>query len=327
MTPAEKAELYHELAKMIEADFHLDRSLTLLLKQRRSGRKHAFLSALQARLGEGQTVAEAVAGARSGEISAMEASMIDAGERSGRLGAAFGHLAHYFAAVETARREAWRAMFYPLVLLHLAILLPELPRAVASGQGNLAFKVAVAFGALWLSILGAFWLWRRLTAAAEMSATLDVALNRLPFIGRVRRHWALARFCQVFHAGLLAALRISRSVSLAGEASQSGRLRAATTQAAASIERGETVSASLREARAFDEDFLNSLATAEEVGALDDEMARWAARERDLATSAIQTASIWLPKIGYALIAAFVVYRIFGMVAGYYGGYLQQFDL
>eukprot|EP01031_Cornospumella_fuschlensis_P001274 gene1274-1588_t len=142
MKPAEKAVLYRELAKMTAADFHLDRSVTLLLGQNPRAQRRAFLEGMQRGLKAGSSVAEAIAQENGPLVTALETSMIDAGERSGKLSASFSHLAAYFAAADAARKEAWRAMIYPLVLLHLGIMLPEIPTAIMSvGEGNPGLRV------------------------------------------------------------------------------------------------------------------------------------------------------------------------------------------
>lgn len=327
MKPGEKAALYRELAKMTAADFHLDRSLALLLAQKSRLPRRAFLEGLQRGLAAGMSVAEAISVENAGLVTGLETSMIEAGERSGKLSAGFAHLAHYFAATETARKEAWRAMLYPLVLLHLAVVLPEIPAAIAAPDGHPGLRISVTLAVLWISILAGMGIWNWLSRGAESSATIDDLLRRVPLIGGVRRHWALARFSQVFHAGLLAGLRMSEIVRMAGRASQSGRLRTATETAGRSIESGELVSPSLQETGAFPVELINAFATAEEIGSLDEEMARVAAAETELATAAIQRASFWLPKVGYGMITMFVLYRIIGMVEGYYGGLMRQFEL
>lgn len=325
MKLAEKTTLYRELAKLTQADFHLDRSLALLLSQKTSPARHAYLGGMQRGLAEGKSLAEAIRTHNGKFVTGLELALIESGERSGKLSSAFNHLARYYAAADSAARQMQGAMIYPLILLHLAVALPEIPNAIMATDGPGFFeRTALWFGLLWAGLASLFLAWRWLTRRALDSPQADGWLNRVPLVGTARRHWALARFCQVFHAGLLAALRMSESCRLAGEASQSGHLKAGAIKAAESIEdKGEALSLALAETQAFPSDFIHSLATAEEAGTLDEEMARWNAAETLAAAEAMDRASLWLPKIGYALVVIFVVYRIFTMVQGYYGAVLD----
>ena len=325
MTPAEKTALYRELAKLTQADFHLDRSVALLLSQKSLPGRRAFLEGMQRGLEEGKSLAEAIREHNGKTVAGLDLALIEAGERSGKLSAAFNHLARYYASADGAVRQMRGAMIYPLILLHLAIVLPELPSAIVATEGpGFLPKVLLGFGVLWAVVGGMYFLWRWLSEKALTSAQADGWLNRVPWIGPARRHWALARFCQVFHAGLLAGLRMSDICRLAGMAAQSGGIRAGAEVAAARIEEGETLSMGLADAGAFEPLFVNSVATAEEVGKLDEEMARWSTDETLSAAQALEKASVWLPKMGYALVVIFVGYRIISMVMGYYGGILQQ---
>lgn len=329
MKPGEKTELYRELAKLTEADFHLDRSLSLLLSQKKRPATRSFLDGLKQGLAAGKSVAESAREYNPETASALDQALIEAGERSGRLGNAFTHLARYYSSVESARKQARGALVYPLILLHLAILLPELPTAIAGTSRGLGFpaRAALGVGGLWAILLSLGLLWRWLERRAVESARVDAWLGRIPLIGPVRRHWAMARFCQVFHAGLLAALRMSDICRLAGEAAQSGLLKKGAADTAARIESGgEPLAESMAASGTFDASFVHSMATAEEAGRLDDEAARWAAVENVSAAQALERAAVWLPKIGYTLIVLFVLYRIFSMLQSYYGGVMRQLE-
>lgn len=327
MKAAEKTVLYRELAKMVEAGFHLDRSLALLLSQNRSAAIRRLLQDLQQGLADGLSLAESFQRHHALTMTPLDTAIIEAGERSGQLGAAFNHLAHFYGSSDQATKQMRSAVVYPLILLHLAILLPELPTAISTGDSQAFFlRVGGALALLWISIALLKWIWNQLNRQAQQSVSVDAFLNSLPWIGAARRHWALARFCQVFHTGLLAAMRVSTVCRMAGEASQSGTLKAGGAHAAAAIESGDPLALSLASSQCFDPLFINAIATAEEVGQLDEEMARWAKLEEENAAFTLQQASLWLPKLGYAVIVGFVLYRIFTMVQGYYSNVHQLME-
>lgn len=329
MKLSEKALLYRELAKLVGANFHLDRSIELLLKQQPSHARRTWLQGLQLGLKEGRSVAASITEHCGAFSDALEFALIDAGERSGRLGDAFSHLSRYFEAWHIAVKQAIGAMIYPLVLAHLGILLPELPIMVTSTMEDKPYSLGRVFmplAILWLILLSLFLIWRWLSRLGAESASVDRTLGYIPLIGSVRRHWALARFSQVFHACLLASMRMTESMQLAGSASHSGLLRHAAKDAAQRIAAGETISGAMADVHGFPMSFVHGIATAEEAGTLDHEMNRWAAAETIEAGDAVQRAAQWLPKIAYAFVVMYVAYRIITMMSGFYGGIQQQLD-
>lgn len=329
MKLSEKALLYRDLAKLVGANFHLDRSLDLLLKQQPSHARRTWLQGLQTGLKEGKGVAASITEHCGAFSDALEFALIDAGERSGRLGDAFSHLSRYFEAWNMAVKQAIGAMIYPLLLAHLGIVLPELPTIVTATMDDKPYSLGGIFmplAILWLMLLSLFLLWRWLSRLGAESAVVDLWLGRLPLIGSARRHWALARFSQVFHACLLAAMRMTEAMQLAGSASHSGLLRHAARDAAQRIAAGETIGGALADVHGFPIVFVHGIATAEEAGTLDHEMNRWAAAETIEASDAVQRTAQWLPKIAYAIVVMYVAYRIISMMTGYYGGMMKQME-
>lgn len=329
MKLSEKALLYRELAKLVGADFHLDRAVKLLLSQNPSHARRTWLLGLQQGLTEGAGVTEALKKHCEAFTGTLELALIDAGERSGRLNDGFSHLARYFEAWSIAARQALGAVIYPLVLAHLGIVLPELPAFVtASLEGApISYRgVLLPLGVLWLVLLSFFLLWRWLSRLGAEVVWVDAWLARVPFIGKVRRHWALARFAQVFHACLLASMRMTECMLLAGGASYSAVLRQAARDAAQRIAAGETIAGAMADVHGFPLIFVHGTATAEESGSLDDEMNRWAAVETIEASDAVQRAAQWLPKIAYGIVVLYVAYRIITLMTGYYGGMLKQLE-
>ncbi|MBK8092471.1 MAG: type II secretion system F family protein [Verrucomicrobiaceae bacterium] len=247
----------------------------------------------------------------------LELTLIDAGERSGRLADAFSHLARYFEAWDIGLRQMRGALLYPLVLAHLGLLLPELPAMVVAGMGGTEEsplrRTVVTLLVFWLLLVLLIAGWRWLSRKGRDSAEVESWLWRIPLIGSVRRHWALARFAQVFHACLLAGMRMTECMRLAGEASHSGVLRQAARDAEKKIATGEMVAGAMADVHGFPLVFVHSVATAEESGTLDREMNSWAASEMIEAQESLRRVTEWTPKVFYALVVCYVAWRIIGM--------------
>jgi type II secretory pathway component PulF len=314
MTTKQRAQIYHELGKLIGAGLHVDRSVDLLLEQHPVTSIREWLEGLRQGLAEHLTVADSVK--RNSAAVPLEVSLLEAGERGGRLEDSCEHLARYYELRQKSKDKAFGALVYPVILLHMGLVLPELPTIVTQGAAVAFGKVMLHVGVAWtmLGVLG-FTAWWAVKAGGK-SVAVDGMLNRIPLVGGVRRHWALARFCQVFHTGLLAAFRMSETLELAGDASQSARLRDAGRTAAQQLEAGERLTSAMKSTGVFPKAFMQSVATAEETGTLDREMERWGILEAELAAQAQNRLAEWLPRIFYFIIVIYVAARILEVAYG-----------
>jgi type II secretory pathway component PulF len=180
-------------------------------------------------------------------------------------------------------------------------------------------KIVIRFLTAWSLLLGIWITWSILSKLSHTSGLADRFLCSLPLIGSTRRHWALARFCQVFQTGLLAAMRMSETLYLAGSSSQSALINNASRRAAGLVQQGNTLSSSLKSYGVFSKTFLNSVDTAEQTGSLDVEMERWAEAESEMAAQAQDRVAEWMPRIFYVFVVGFVGYKIIRMFQGIYG--------
>lgn len=325
MTIRQRAQLFHELGKLLGAGLHLDRSIELLLEQGPGAAVRTWLTGVRSGLAARLSVADAVAQYTSS--GSLETSLLAAGERGGRLETSFEHLARYYDLKQKARDKAFGALVYPLILLHLGLLVPDLKGLVlGEGVGSMIPDFVQRLLIAWSAILVCAGVVVGALNLAAKSASMDRLLNVIPLLGGVRRHWALARFSQVFQTGLLAAFRISETLKLAGDASQSALIREASHAAAKKVETGQSLSASLRGTSVFPRTFMQSVATSEETGTLDTEMGRWAIAEAELAARAQDRAAEWLPRIFYVIVLLYVASRVIGTFAGYYGELDRMLD-
>ena len=320
MNTRQKARLYHELGKLIGAGMHLDRSTEMLLEQKPAVPARQYLQGLKRGLAEHLTVSQAIEKHNAALVSGIEIKLLEAGERGGRLAEAFMNLARYFELRQRARAKAVSALIYPLILLHLGMIMPDLPALVTGTDTHVVIgRIVVRIFFLWIGIGGIFMAWNKAKNASVKSTSVDRFLNMLPLIGPARRHWALARFCQVFQTGLFAAMNISETLKLAGGATQSAVMNEASKRTALAIESGGRLAASMKITGAFPVTFVNAVQTAEETGTLDVEMGRWSIAESEMAAQAQERAAEWIPRVVYVLVMLYVATRIFGGFQDIYG--------
>ncbi|MEI6535153.1 MAG: type II secretion system F family protein, partial [Verrucomicrobiaceae bacterium] len=217
----EKVRLYHDLGTMLSSGFHLDRGIDLLLAQNPSRGVRCWLEGLRDGLHDKLGVADAIRRQASG-TSELEIGLIEAGERGGKLDEACKHLAAYFELRQRSLNKAVGALIYPVILAHLGAFFPDLSKVMLGGGLASAFAgVPARLAILWILLAVIFFTASILTRLTRTSVLADRIVNCLPLVGSIRRHWALARFSQVMQTGLLASLKVSEVLRLAGGATQS----------------------------------------------------------------------------------------------------------
>jgi type II secretory pathway component PulF len=316
MNPREKARLYHELGQLVRSGTPLRRAIETLLPHTR-GTSRTALAGVKAALEHGDTVAEALT-AGAPFIAPLEAGMFAASDRAGRLESGLAHASEYYAALAEARSRMWSRSAYPLFVLHIGFIALSLPAIFAPGGGIDAFlkSLGIAVGALWITILVAGAILRALLSAARTSTTLDRLLRSIPLLGKVRRAFALSRFCAAYNLQLDAGVNVLASLDIAGRASGSAIIRSASTEALPSVRAGGKAGAALIATGAFPEPFASAFTVGEETGGLDQELRRLSDEYRSAALRGLETLADWAPRIVYLAILIYLACQIIGVFQG-----------
>ncbi len=324
MTPnaANKHLFYAEMAKLLDAGFDIRKAAAVLMDSKLPAQQEALLKDLNAGLESGQTIAAALS-KDAKTFTNLERSIIGAGERGGKLAPAFQHLADYFAMLAAARSEMIRGMIYPLVILHLGVVIASVPTALMLGDqsstgilGDLFLNLLLLYAAVLITGLAI----RSALRIAEENPRVDALINRIPWLGSTRRNLAMARFTNVYHSCLLASIPMTEAAALASEASQSGLVRDAGKRLVQVAETGNLLGPRFVAESAFPKSFARSYLTGEEAGTLDKDLARWSKLFQDDAKSAAKTLSVMGPKVLYFFIMMFVAWKIVSFFTGYYSG-------
>lgn len=316
--PRQKHLFHAEMAKLLEAGFDIRRAADVLKDTRLPAAQETLLAELHHGLASGKTISEAIG---SGAISDLERQMIHAGERGGRLAQAFRHLSEHFGMIASARDEAIKSMIYPLIILHIGILIASVPSDWILGGTTAAGVIGGFVRNLLLTYAIAtagFFLLRFLWRKATDHPGLDRFLQRLPWIGKARRNLAMARFCQVYHSCLLSGVSMAETVRLSSNASRSGLIREAGAKLAATADSGHPLGPTFLASDSFPLAFSRSYATAEESGSLDTDLARWASLFQSDAGASMRSAAVMLPKACYLFIMLFIGWKIVSFYSGYF---------
>lgn len=315
-----KQLFYAEMAKLLEAGFDIRKAADVLKDTRLPKPQAALLKDLHRGLDAGESITAAFS-RDSKIITPLERSIIEAGERGGKLAAAFQHLADYFRMIASVRREMVKGMIYPILVLHLGVFIGSVPAALMKGDvslieilGNLVRTLLILYAIAAIILLG----FRTLLKMAPGNPALDGLLNRIPFLGKARRSMAMARFCKVYHSCILAGISMKETVQVASLAAQSGILWKAGIKLAKAAAAGDALGPHLMASSAFPKAFARSYSTGEEAGTLDKDLASWSKVFQDEAESSAKTLAVVVPKVLYFLILGFVAWKILGFFGSYY---------
>ncbi|MES2921192.1 MAG: type II secretion system F family protein [Verrucomicrobiota bacterium] len=311
---------YLEMAKLLEAGFDIRKAAAVLIDTQLPAPQAALLKDLNHGLDAGQSITAAFSKDPEA-ISELERNIIGAGERGGKLAPAFQHLADYFGMLASTRREAVKSLIYPIIVLHMGIIIGCVPAALIKGDqsagkilGSLLVTLLIVYAVAFVIVMAV----RAVLKMAPENAGIDRLLNRLPWVGKARKNLAMARFCKVYHSCVLAGISMSETVQLAADASHSGVIREAGAKLVKVAKAGTALGPQFMADEAFPKTFARSYSTGEEAGTLDKDLASWSKLFQDAAESSSRTVSVMVPKVLYFLVLGFVAWKIVEFYGGYY---------
>lgn len=318
---ARHAEFYHQLSQLTAAGVGVTNALEQISRHPPS---HSFRAPLQLLLNElaaGKTVSDSL---RSiGWLPEFDLTLIEAGERSGRLDACFRALADFYNERARLAKQMISQLIYPAFLIHFAALvfLVVLPFAASRFQASLIFLFIRA--ALILSpiyIVTAFIIYAGQSKRGEKwRALLERILNPIPVLGSGRRSLALSRLAMTLEALISAGVNIIEAWDFAAIASNSPALCRVVAGWKPDFEDGRTPAELVRASKIFPETFANLYHSGEISGKLDETLRRLQIFYHEEGSYKLQLLAQWVPRAIYFIVALVIAYKIIQFYAGYFG--------
>jgi type II secretory pathway component PulF len=312
----EKQEFYSGLARLIRSGSSLPSALDLLARDTPRGLGD-FLRAVNARIKSGEPLGDALLGLRP-KVTELEASIITAASRGGKLDKGCDQLARYFEAQVRARSEMVGKMIYPLVMLNLTVFVVNITTLIGGG-GLIPYLWATIepLATFYALMFGGWLCWQTFTEAARHSVAADNLLRRIPGVGPIREKFALARFFSTLDAQLEAQVNIWDAFANAAKTSDSARIIVAAKDAMPMLQAGERLSEALAAKKVIPEDYVRSFRVAEQTGELDKELTILAQRSEELAVAALNRWAEWLPRLIYGMVLVFAGWQIVHWYSNY----------
>lgn len=301
LSTAALALVTRQLATLLGAGLTIEQTLNALIEQAETQRERQLLAAVRGDVLAGQSLARSLARHPS-TFPELYRTLVDAGERAGRLPDVLLRLADYTEDSAALRGKVLLAFVYPALVTLVAVavvsgllvfVVPQVVRVFENGHQTLPFLtralIAVStfvrgWGAYALAALvGAALLVRAALRAPATRTRWHRFLLRVPLVGTLHRSLNTARLASTL--AILVASRVPLRTALrAGEGTVSNLpMRAALAVAGQRVEQGSTLARALGASQLFPPLMVHMIASGEASGKLAEMLERTATQQsRDL---------------------------------------------
>jgi type IV pilus assembly protein PilC len=281
-----------QFSVMIDAGLPLVQCLDILGTQEEDKHFAAVILATRSDVESGASLADAMK-RHPKTFDPLYTNMIAAGEAGGILDTILKRLATYIEKSVKLKGQVQSAMIYPVAVLLIAagvvavILWKVIPTfaALFTGLGAdlpLPTRIVIAlsnnfvrfFPVLLFSMGAIGFIFRRYYATFNGRRVVDRTMLKMPILGIILRKIAVARFCRTLSTLISSGVPILDGLEITARTAGNAIVEDAIMVTRTSIERGETVSAPLKETRVFPAMVTQMIGVGETTGALDTMLAK-----------------------------------------------------
>jgi type II secretory pathway component PulF len=317
-----RSDLFHQLGQVTASGIGLISALQMLQRNPPHASLRAPIGRLLAQLERGDSFGESLDG--SGRwLSSFDIALLQAGEKSGRLPDCFRVLATYYTQRAQLARNVIGFVAYPLVVLHVAILIFPMSRLtdlVLKGAvvGFLVQKLCVILPLYGLAFFLAYSL--QSTHGEGWRAAVERLLNSIPLLGTARRSLAIARLSLALEALINAGVNMIEAWEMGAAASGSPALRRVVATSKTGLLNGTTPSEMVSAHREFPTAFASMYHSGEISGTLDDALRRSHVMFEEEGSRKLKQFIFAAAGVLIGVVMLLVAWQIIG----FYLGYFQQ---
>ena len=304
----DRVRFYQQLAVLARAGVPLRASLARL-QGRFSGNEMAQLAQ---GVNAGGRVEDAFIAAG---FTPFECHLVAAGERSGQLETVFQHISEFWARQRQMREALLRPLYYPVVLLHLVLVVGSLVE-FASGSSWVVVAFHLAGRLLMLYLTGCL-----LYAVVRTTWRSEIAQRFwlfLPLVGSSLSAAYAYRWITALKLEYSAGIPMPDAVADAWRASGYVGSERLASEGEAALREGAELSGLMLHWRRLPRDWIDFIETGEISGALEKTLENLDAEAARAWTRAEQRMTEWLPKIVYFVMLLMVAWQVCSLMSKVY---------
>jgi type II secretory pathway component PulF len=318
-----RADFYHQLAQLVTAGVPITNALQQISHRPPGFSYRKPLQQTLAELAQGKPLSQSLRDADL--LPDFDLTLIEAGERSGRLDSCFRTLANYYTERGNIARQIIAQMIYPVFLIHFAALVFGIILPWAGSQFNASIPMLFVLAAV--KFLLPIYVTVILIVIVTQSkrgeswrSFMESVLHPVPVLGTARRSQALSRLSMALEALISAGVSVVEAWTFAAAASNSPALKRLVTTWKIPLESGATPAELVNASRYFPATFANLYLTGETTGKLDETLQRMHIYYQEDSAHKIKMlvkAACMAVYLGAVLIIAI-------KIIGFYTGYFNQ---
>lgn len=322
-----------QIATMMQSGVPLVTSFEIIAGGQKNPRMKELLDDIKANIEGGSTLYEAL-GKHPLHFDTLYLNLVKAGESAGVLDTVLATIANYKENIESIKGKIKKAMFYPIMVIAVSIIVSSILLIFVIPQFEEVFK---SFGTdlpaftqmlvsasrfmvdyWWLALgvlVGSIVLFIQTKKRSKSFAHfLDRAVLRIPVIGEIMKNSAIARFARTLAITFKAGVPLVEALDIVAGATGNIVYEKAVYRIRDDVSVGYQLNTAMRQVDVFPHMVIQMAAIGEEAGALDDmltKVAEFYEQEVDNAVDAL--ASLIEP-----LVMVFIGVLVGGMVIGMY---------
>jgi type IV pilus assembly protein PilC len=287
VNPKNLAIFTRQFSVMIDAGLPLVQCLDILGSQEEDKAFSQVITQTRIDVESGQSLADAMK-KHPKTFDPLFTNMVAAGEAGGILDTILKRLAVYIEKAVKLKSQVKSAMIYPVAVIVIAVVvvaailwkvIPTFAALFAGLGADLPLPTQIV---IWMSnslvrffpfiivaIGGAVFALRQYYVTQKGKRVIDGLMLKMPVLGLLLRKIAVARFCRTLSTLISSGVPILDGLDITARTAGNSVIEDAIQATRKSIERGETISAPLRDTKVFPPMVTQMIGVGEATGALD----------------------------------------------------------
>lgn len=314
--PADIAIFSRQMATMLSAGIPLVQSLDVVRRGHMNVTMQQLIQELRNQVESGSSFTEALSN-HPKHFNELYCSLVDAGEQSGSLEIMLDKIASYQERIESIKGKIKKALFYPIAVLVVAVivtaalLLFVIPQFESLFKGfgaelpimtRLVIDLSRLFQRTWwalffLLFLGSWGFLLMRKRSRRFVHTLDRLILRLPIFGKIFRKAAIARFSRTLAITFAAGLPLVDALKSVAGTTGNVTFSEGTHRIREDVATGQQLQLAMRDTTLFPNMVLQMVAIGEESGSLENMLSKVADFYEEDVNNAVDSLSSLLEPI------------------------------